>query len=392
MAQLEQRVRDLSLEQEQQRLEQDLLRRQLQHRMRSTISASQLGREITQRPDWGADSTSQILRILRQQSQQVYSAAQALVRQLPSSWTEMAHREIEERQRTLMSGTRKRRRADAPSPAADSEGEFQLAMGFLLRQARQQQCQWYLHDTSASGLLGREGPVDYCFMASPDLTVPAQVIFIMELKKELSPLTAYHEVIGQLEDRCTLIFQHQPAQRSHIVAVGAGRDGVVVLVFPRPDSGRPILHSGNVKPFGSPLSAGSEGLQLLLSVLLAPHDTHTFISVVPPHVALEGFTFTELQLVDWHGGNSTLSAGNNATTIRGSQVWRADCSGPLFDRPHLVAIKTGSRVAIDHEVSISVSRISKQKFSCNQRAFACVILPCTRTKGSGSLCALKRCD
>jgi hypothetical protein len=375
MAQLEQRVRDLSLEQEQQRLEQDLLRRQLQHRMRSTISASQLGREITQRPDWAKDSTVEILRFLCHQSQQVNNAAQALVRQLPSSWTEMAHKEIEERQRTLISGTRKRRRADAPLPAANSEGEFQLAMGFLLRQARQQQCQWYLHDTSSSGLVGREAPVDYCFMASPDLTVPAQVIFVIELKKELSAQTAYHEVIGQLEDRCTLIFQHQPAQRSHIFAVGAGRDGVVVLRFPRPDSGRPILHSGNVKPFGNPLSAKSEGLQLLLSVLLAPHDTHSFVSVVPPDVALEGFTFTELQLVDWQSGDSTLSAVNNATTIRGSQVWRAKCSGRLLDRPQLVAIKTGSRAAIDQEVSMSMSRITRcsHALSCvsHERKVSC---------------------
>jgi hypothetical protein len=380
-------MRAMRLEQEQQRLEQESLRRQLQRRMRSTISASQLGREITSRADWGKDSTTEIFRILRHQSQQVYSAAQALMRKLPSSWAGMAHKEIEVRQRTLMSGTRKRRRTDAPSPAANSEAEFQLAMGFLVRQARQQQCQWYLHDTSASGLLGREGAVDYCFMASPDLTVPAQVIFIMELKKNLSAQHDYHEVVGQLEDRCTLLFQHQPARRSHIVAVGAGRDGVVVLVFPRPDSGRPILHSGNVKPFGNPLSAESEGLQLLLSVLLAPHDTHTFISVVPPQVALEGFTFTELQLVDWHGGNGTLSAVNNATTIRGSQVWRALCSGPPFDQPQLVAIKTGNHDAIQHEVSTSASYSAKHLACTRLRSYMLLCAyKCTLFSLSGSVC------
>jgi len=207
---------------------------------------------------------------------------------------------------------------------------------------------WHLHDTSASGLQGRQGAVDYSFMAAANLTVAAQVLFVMELKDLLKGnLPA---VVGQLVDRSTLVFEHQPPGRRYIFGIGAGRDGLVVVCIPRPASGLPILHSGDPKPLGDPTTT-SDGFQLLLHVLLASRDAHNYVSMMPPCVSLDGHDIRDLVLVDYLGGGTQMQAGlTGSTTVRGSQVWCAMCTSHAVQEVQ-VAIKTGSQEHIQHEVS-----------------------------------------
>jgi hypothetical protein len=198
------------------------------------------------------------------------------------------------------------------------------------------------------------------------LTTLAQVIFVMELKTSITGRNL-REAIGQLIDRSNLVFSHQPSQRSHVIGIAAGEDGVKVLKIPRPGRGA-IKHTGDPKPFGGAGDAvlpNSEGMRLLLHVLLAGRDAHGFASLLPPIVTLPGYTFSDLKLADWQSGDSeqqsesiTTATGlsNHISSVRSSQVWQAECAsteqGALQPSRQLVAIKTGAQQHIQQEVSL----------------------------------------
>eukprot|EP00611_Tribonema_gayanum_P029913 TRINITY_DN8157_c0_g1_i1.p1 TRINITY_DN8157_c0_g1~~TRINITY_DN8157_c0_g1_i1.p1 ORF type:complete len:741 (-),score=196.48 TRINITY_DN8157_c0_g1_i1:256-2478(-) len=344
----------------------------LQRRMRTTTSACEVADMIMgDRSLWeNADSTTAILEALGTSSTAVATAAAQLAAAhgadgfpVLASWEAMAAKEVIARQRQPVPGAKRRKVA---APRAGTEGIVQLGMGWVIRMV-QQHCGsfcWHVHGTSASGLDGKQGPVDYCFMADPQLTAPAQVIFVMELKKCLTGRDL-RVAIGQLIDRSALVFSHQPSQRSHLIGIAAGEDGVKVLMIPRLGRGT-IKHTGDLKGFRSAdgaVFATSEGMRLLLHVLLAAQAAHGFVTLLPPSLGLPGYTFSNLKLADWQSGASELQPEFVATatgrsshfsSVRSSQVWQAECvgteQGALLPSQQLVAIKTGAQQHIEQEV------------------------------------------
>jgi hypothetical protein len=155
--------------------------------MRTTVSACQLADKVMGDPlSWEeADGTTAILEALGTSSNAVAHAAAKLAAAreadgsaVLASWEAMAQKEVSVRQRQPVPGA-KRRKVEAPK--SGTEGVVQLGMGWVIRMV-QQHCSatcWHLHDTSASGLNGKQGPVDYCFMADAQLTTPAQVSEVM---------------------------------------------------------------------------------------------------------------------------------------------------------------------------------------------------------------------
>lgn len=125
---------------------------------------------------------------------------------LPTSWLECEQLEIEARAKSKPSMIR-RRKIDVSShpanPAALQEGHVRLCWGYLLRQLEQvaaEHAQWHLHDTSASGITGHSGKVDYCFTADKQKAW-AQMLTLAGLKKDLQLHSLYTECIGQLKSR-----------------------------------------------------------------------------------------------------------------------------------------------------------------------------------------------
>ena len=143
--------------------------------------------------------------------------------------------EIEARANSNL-GTVKRRKADLSSQPANSaalqERHVQLYWGYLLRQLEQvaaEHAHWHLHDTSASGITGHSGKMDYCFAADKQKAW-AQAVTLAELKKDLQLHSLCTHCIGQLASRSDNIFFGQPA-RKFLVAIAGGADQLEVLIF-----------------------------------------------------------------------------------------------------------------------------------------------------------------
>jgi hypothetical protein len=166
----------------------------LLHSMHTTVSACQLADKVMEDTlSWEeADGTTAILAALGTSSNavahataQLAAAREADGSAVLASWQAMAHKELSARQRQPVPGAKRRK---SGAPRTGTEGVVQLGMGWVIRMI-QQHCSatcWHLHDTSASGLNGKQGPVDYCFMADAQLTTPAQVSEIMRLNFLLS--------------------------------------------------------------------------------------------------------------------------------------------------------------------------------------------------------------
>lgn len=90
-----------------------------------------------------------------------------------------------------------------------------------------------------------------------------------ELKPFLSP-KYYHEALGQVSDRVQTLFQLQP-QRMWCYGVVGGGSSLEVLLFQRLP-GRAVLNikRSGILPFNC--YAGSDGLELLASLLQATHE------------------------------------------------------------------------------------------------------------------------
>lgn len=162
-----------------------------------------------------------------------------------------------------------------------SYNDVQLAWGYVLRQLQHvgaQNVQWYLHDTSHSGITGHSGKVDYCVTADKLKAWP-QVVALAEVKEELT-FSLYTECIGQLSARTLDIFDQQPHRR-HAVVIAGAQEFMEVLVF---DKDCRIMRSG-LQSFS--LSAESSGLRWLAKALFSSLPSMVFI---PELLPLDGFT------------------------------------------------------------------------------------------------------
>lgn len=138
------------------------------------------------------------------------------MKKLPGSLRECDQLERESRESSNMGNiTQQKRRPDTSSAESSddlAEADVQLAWGCVLRQLKQvgaQHLQWYLHDTSSSGVTGHSGKVDYC-MTAGRLKAWPQVVALIELKKEIDSASLYGECIGQLSARTLDLFGEQP--------------------------------------------------------------------------------------------------------------------------------------------------------------------------------------
>jgi hypothetical protein len=300
------------------------------------------------------------------------AVAQQLLEEIPHSWEELAScerqlRKNEARKRKRGAGGAEEPQQQVEQPASsetpeqtrekrDRESTIQLGMMFLLRKLRElvpAVC-WHVYDTSASGLAGRQGPIDISFTAAP-LKVWCQLLFYSELKSSLTPLSAQQTVLGQVSNRSVDAFQHQPPQRSHIFGMAAGEDAVQLVCMRKHLA---PLHTG-LEPFA--FNASSPGLLLWLRLLLAEKDAHGFVQTQPPTIAVPGVQLSNFELVDWRGvgneeewgagapSNTDTAASRASSTIRSSQVWKASCKQGSRAAED-VAVKVGPRASIQREV------------------------------------------
>jgi hypothetical protein len=328
---------------------------------RSTRSATDVGKDLMNSPSWQqGHSTNQIIQMLADCVADPQNIVQQLLQVIPHDWLQLSAAEKELRSRE----SRKRKQGakpiteqtTQPGPAqggqvAGGEATIQLGMMYILRKVRDLVpgvC-WHLHDTSASGLAGRQGAIDISFTATA-LKVWAQLLFYSELKPRLQPLSAQHEVVGQLSDRSVDAFEQQPSQRSHIFGFAAGADAVQIVCMRKHDS---PLHTGLQSLSFEP---NSPGLLLMLRLVLAKRHSHGFVEVYPPPISIPGSTLSHFDLVDWqmadevHSGSHLAQvAAITSSTVCNSQVWRA-CWHDGQQPPQEVAVKTGPFLHIKSEV------------------------------------------
>ena len=174
---------------------------------RSIPSVAEIGKTVMSSSAWNKGNDS--LRLYEKFDAPevvVQDLMDKLVNSLPTSWLECEQLEIEARAKSKPSMIR-RRKIDVSShpanPAALQESHVRLCWGYLLRQLEQvaaEHAQWHLHDTSASGITGHSGKVDYCFTADKQKAW-AQMLTLAGLKKDLQLHSLYTECIGQLKSR-----------------------------------------------------------------------------------------------------------------------------------------------------------------------------------------------
>ena len=251
---------------------------------RSITSAVDVGRNVLSSSTWNEGSNSlKLYEEFDAPEDLVQDLIGKLVDSLPTSWLECKQLEIEARAKSNP-GTVKRRKADLSSQPANSaalqQSHVQLCWGYLLRQLEQvaaEHAQWHLHDTSASGITGHSGKVDYCFTADKQKAWP-QVVTLAELKKDLQLHSLYTECIGQLTSRSDNVFFSQPA-RKFLVAIAGGADQLEVLIFYRNHT---ILRSG---PQPLSLERDSPGIRWLCKVLSSSPSAMGFVAELPPFVS-----------------------------------------------------------------------------------------------------------
>lgn len=188
---------------------------------RSFTSAAEVGRNIMDLDAWPKSCRPhELWNMLDASESTVEDLVNKVIRKLPASMQECAELEGDCRASSRNSSKiKQKRRLDTLSAASDTlaEEDVQLAWGYVLRQLQQvgaHYVQWYLHDTSHSGITGHSGKVDYC-MTADTLKAWPQVVALAELKKELTS-SLYTECIGQLSARSVNLFDEQP-HRKHAV-------------------------------------------------------------------------------------------------------------------------------------------------------------------------------
>ncbi len=251
---------------------------------RSITSAADVGRTVMSSSAWNKGSNRVMLyEKFDAPEDLVQDLIGKLVDSLPTSWLECKQLEIEARAKSNPD-TVKKRKADLSPQQANSaalqESDVQLCWGYLLRQlqhAASEHAQWHLHDTSASGISGHSGKVDYCFTADKQKAWP-QVVTLAQLKKDLQTHSFYTECIGQLTARSDNIFFSQPA-RKFLVAIAGGADQLEVLMFYRNHA---ILRSG---PQPLSLERGSLGIRWLCKVLSSSPAAMGFVPELPPFMS-----------------------------------------------------------------------------------------------------------
>ena len=333
---------------------------------RSTRSASDIGKSCMSSPAWEqGESTAAIQQMLANSCADPQTVAAELLAVIPHTWEELAaaEKELCEREKRKrkpgdgeeLEGPQAAQGAGQGAEKTENEATVQRGTMYMLRKVKElvpAVC-WYEHDTSASGLAGRQG---VNFTAAP-LQVWPQLLFYSELRSKLMPLPAQHAVIGQLLDRSFDAFERQPPQRSHIFGLAAGADAVQVLCMRKHSS---PSHT-RIEPFS--FQADSPGLLLWLSLLLANKDVHGFVETQPPVISIPGARLSGFVLVDWRAedeelGGSTLTgaaaldAVPASSTVRSSQVWRASIQLEDKSQQEQVAVKTGPLPIIKHEVSL----------------------------------------
>ena len=249
---------------------------------RSVTSAAEVGRNIMATQDWSEGCQMYRLWGLLDFPEHVLDKLTIEVaKKLPGSLQECAQLEREVRESSNMGNiAQQKRRLDTSSAESSdnlAEADVQLAWGYVLRQLKQvgaQHVQWYLHDTSSSGITGHSGKVDYC-MTADRLKAWPQVVALIELKKEIDSASLYGECIGQLSARTLDLFGEQP-NRKHVVVIAGGSHSMEVLQFHRTYE---VVRSGK-QSFS--LDATSAGFRWLIKALCSSLPSMGFIPEVLP--------------------------------------------------------------------------------------------------------------
>jgi serine/threonine protein kinase len=177
----------------------------------------------------------------------------------------------------------------------------------------------FFHDTSTCNYLKNPtGKIDITLTAA-DLVSWPEVVTFVELKPSLNSDRAYHEVVGQVIQRCLSIFDIQ-TQRNFVVAMVMDGKRIDVLKVTRSNPLR-VEHTGLIS-FN--LNIGSCGLNLLLRVLSASADKLGFVAPLMPepfdvclsadnHLMCKVENFVSLRL--------------GSLSLRTSAIYRASCTG-----------------------------------------------------------------
>ncbi len=240
---------------------------------------------------------------------------------------------------------------------ARNEADVQAGFNLFLRKLKNHlpDLQWNAWNTSSSGVNGSRGKVDLTFTQS-SLVAWAQVLFLAELKPKLDG-SGYQEAVGQIIDCAAHVFTSQPDRR-RLLAFVASSDQLEVMVVAR---GHGVWLRSERLEFS--WTAQSEGLRLLLRLLVAPIDVHKYHPTILQGFATSAGKLTELTLLDVRpapeSAASSRSASHSASQRRPRWCEKRSRTVRLFrakllttaGSEELVAVKFGKCECVEAEVS-----------------------------------------